>query len=87
MTERSHSSSKEEIQFYMQFYLCIAEEVKVLIRGCFIFGPVHSQMKHRVQQFILYLSILSLTRVVQNTTVMDGINVIGRSWNFFAILL
>lgn len=48
----------------MQFYLCIAEEVKVLIRGCFIFGPVHSQMKHRVQQFILYLSILSLTRVV-----------------------
>lgn len=86
MTEKFHSNSKEEIQFYMQFYLYIAEEMKVLICGC-SFGAVHPQMKHWVQQFILYLSILSFNHVEWNTTVMDGINVIGRGWNFFAILL
>lgn len=71
----------------MQFYLHIAKEMKVLIYGCFIFGAVHPQMTHHVQQFILYLSIFSLTCVVWNTTVMDGINAFGRSWNFFAMLL
>lgn len=64
ITEKLHSNSKEEIQFYMQFYLPIAEEMKVLICGCFLFGVVHLQMKHCVLQFILYLSILSLTCVV-----------------------
>lgn len=62
----------------MQFYLHVAEEMKVLICG-FILGAVHPQMKHHVQQFFLHLSILSLTSVVRNTTVMDGINVFGRS--------
>lgn len=38
--------------------------MKVFICDCFIFGSLRPQMKHPVQQFILYLSILSLTRVV-----------------------
>lgn len=63
ITEKLHSNSKEEIQFYMQFYLHVAEEMKVLICG-FILGAVHPQMKHHLQQFFLHLSILFLTSVV-----------------------
>lgn len=55
---------KQQRRNSMQFYLHIAEEMKVLLCGCFIFGAVHPQMKHHVQQFILYLSILSLTCMV-----------------------
>lgn len=48
----------------------------VFVSDCFISESNHPHMK---QQLILYLSILSLTRVVWNINVMAGTNVIGRN--------